>query len=180
EVRVPGDGHLDHQGAVLVRADVAVGLVGRARGREEEDALQPEADAEFLRNDEVTQVDRVERAAEDPEPCALAPGHVRSNPPYSSRDAPAPWRPTHIVAFRGHAARHAVTGGTGAPRGRVLYSPAEGLGEGVYWSAGSHRPAHRRERVSRRRAWCGPLGIAGPSGRMPSSPPAAARGSASC
>ena len=62
-----------HQVAVLGGGDLAVGLLPRLTGRDEDDLVEVEPGLDLRRGDEVAVVDRVERAAHDPDPWRLRP-----------------------------------------------------------------------------------------------------------
>ena len=68
-----------HQIAVLGRADLRVVLLPRLAGRHEDDLVEREPVGDLARRDQVTVVDRVERAAHDADPAS----RVSSSDPFS-------------------------------------------------------------------------------------------------
>jgi len=68
EARVLADGQLGHPEPMLHRRQFGRGLVGRHRGRHEEDAVEGQGLAELVGEEQVAEVNRVERAPEDANP----------------------------------------------------------------------------------------------------------------
>ena len=89
EPRVGRGGDDRHQVAVLGRADLAVGLLPRLAGGHEDDLVEPEQACDLAGGDEVAVVDRVERAAHDPDSSACHRTSL-SGPTGAGPGGPAP------------------------------------------------------------------------------------------
>ena len=67
ESLVAGDGQLDHGDAGISRGEAPIMLVRRIARGDEIDDLQPELIARFLGQDQMPDMDRIERPAQHPD-----------------------------------------------------------------------------------------------------------------